>query len=387
VAFALRTLDATFPARILAIMKLMRNPVFSLLPVGLLILQVACGGDSSGPGHVPTTIAATSSTTLTAPPGTDVTELPAVIVRDESGAPLVGAHVTFTVTSGGGTITGGAATTNPSGIATVGSWTLGTGGGANTLSAVIGSLPAVTFTANGFDPCAVTTAHTLGSTSSGALAADDCRLTDGSFVDFYGVTLATAGTYLFNQSSAAFDTYLAVLTSSGAIVGVNDDFGTGAATDSRVKAILPAGSYLLGANSFDPGKVGSYSLVSASSTDQVTNCEDVFVQRGITTPQSLQLTDCNTTPAAPATGFASDEYVIFLSAGQAITVGMTSPTLDSYIELRPDGATTPAVSNDNIDASTKDARFTFTVTASGFYIILAATKVAGALGDYTLTVQ
>jgi hypothetical protein len=45
------------------------------------------------------------------------------------------------------------------------------------------------------------------------------------------------------------------------------------------------------------------------------------------------------------------------------------------------------VSNDNIDASTKDARFTFTVTASGFYIILAATKVAGALGDYTLTVQ
>jgi hypothetical protein len=373
-------------------MKLIRIPVLSLLPVGLLILQVACGGDSSGPGHVPTTIAATSSTTLTAPPGTDVTELPAVIVRDESGTPLVGAHVTFSVTSGGGTITGGAATTNPSGIATVGSWTLGTGGGTNTLSAVIGSLPAVTFTANGFDPCAVTTAHTLGSTSNGALATSDCALSDGSFVDFYGVTLATAGTYIFNLNSPAFDTYLALLTSTGAVVGVNDDFGTGSATDSRVKAILPAGSYLLGANSLEPSKVGNYSLLSAASTDQVTNCEDAFVMRGITTPQSLQLTDCNTAPTAPATGFASDEYVIFVNAGQVITAGMTSPTLDSYIEFRSvqlnsNGSPTFFASNDDIDASTKDARVTFTVTAAGFYIIMGATKVAGALGDYTLTVQ
>ncbi len=367
-------------------MKLVRNPVSSLLPVGLLVLQVACGGDASGPGHVATTIAATSSTTLTAPPGTDVTELPAVIVRDESGAPLVGAHVTFTVTSGGGKITGGTATTNPSGIATVGSWTLGSGSGANTLSAAIGSL-VVTFTANGFDPCAVTTAHTLGSVSDGALAATDCRLADGSFVDFYGVTLTTGGTYIFNQTSTTFDTYLALLTTTGVIVGVNDDFGTTGVTDSRVKAILPAGSYIIGANSFDAAKVGNYSIASSASTAQVTNCEDVFVQRGISSPQSLQTTDCNTTPTTPATSFASDEYVIFMNAGQAITVGMTSATLDSYVELRADGSAAVLASNDDIDASTKNAQLSYTVTTTGFYIILAATKVAGALGDYTFTVQ
>jgi len=75
-----------------------------------------------------------------------------------------------------------------------------------------------------------------------------------------------------------------------------------------------------------------------------------------------------------------------------ITAGMTSPTLDSYIEFRSvqlnsNGSPTFFASNDDIDASTKDARVTFTVTTAGVYIILAATKVAGALGDYTLTVQ
>ena len=369
-------------------MKLVRIPVSSLLPVGLLVLQVACGGDASGPGHVATTIAATSSTNLTAPPGTDVTELPSVIVRDESGAPMVGAVVTFTVTSGGGTITGGAATTNPSGIATVGSWTLGTGSGANTLSAAIGSL-AVTFTANGFDPCAITTAHTLGSTSDGSLAATDCHLSDGSFVDFYAVTLPTSGTYIFNQTSTAFDTYLALLTSTGAVVGVNDDINPGVIRDSRLKVIVLAGSYIIGANSFDAGEVGNYSLSSSASTDQVTNCEDAFVMRGISTPQSLQNTDCNTTPTTPATGFAYDEYVVFLAAGQSITVAMTSSAVDSYLELRTDGGLAPVVSNDDATTTTKNAQITYTATSTtaGFFIITAATKVAGVTGDYTLTVQ
>jgi hypothetical protein len=79
-----------------------------------------------------------------------------------------------------------------------------------------------------------------------------------------------------------------------------------------------------------------------------------------------------------------------MNAGQAITVGMTSPALDSYVELQranADGSTTVLASNDNIDASTKNAQFSYTVTTAGVYIILAATKVAGALGDYTLTVQ
>ena len=363
-------------------MKLLRNIISSLSPVGLLALQLSCGGggDSSGPpGVVAANISANSSVAFTALPGVPVTELPSVLLSDQSGTPVAGAVVTFTVTRGGGTVTGATATSNASGIATVGGWTLGAAAGANTLSAQTGSLPAVTFSACG------TSTHTLGSTVDTQLSTSDCQLSDGSFVDFYAVTIPTAGTYIFNQTSSTFDTYLAFLTSTNVLIGTNDDYLT-TSTDSRLKVIVPAGSYFIGANAYDPNTTGNYSLSSAASTAEVANCEDVFVVQGITTSQSLATTDCSTN------GFFSDEYVIFLSPGQSITVGMTSSTLDSYVEIRANGNPIALAFNDDVDGTTKDARLTYTVpntgtSAGGFFIIAAASRVAGATGVYTLTVQ
>jgi hypothetical protein len=362
-------------------MKLLRNIISSLPPVGLLALQLSCGGggDSSGPGRIAATITANSTVAFTAPPGTAVTDLPSVLLSDQTGAPVAGAVVMFTVTAGGGTVTGATATSNASGIATVGGWTLGPAAGANTLSAQSGSLPAVTFSG-----CGAAT-HTLGSTLDSQLSSTDCRLSDGSFVDFYAITIPTGGTYIFNQTSSAFDTYLAFLTSANVLVGINDDY-LSTSSDSRLKVIVPPGSYFIGANSYNPGTFGNYSLTSAASTAEVSNCEDVFVVPGITSPQSLATTDCSTN------GFFSDEYVVFLSPGQSITMAMTSSTLDSYVEIRSNGSPVVLASNDNIDGTTKDARVTYVVpntgtSTGGFFIIAAASRVAGATGAYTLSVQ
>jgi len=84
--------------------------------------------------------------------GTAVPVLPAVIVRDGLSAPVSGVSVTFAVASGGGAITGATATTNVSGIATVGSWTLGPTPGGNTLTASVSGLTSVTFSATGTNP-------------------------------------------------------------------------------------------------------------------------------------------------------------------------------------------------------------------------------------------
>lgn len=85
----------------------------------------------------------------TAIAGTNVSTPPSVRVTDSNGNVVAGATVTFAVASGGGSITGATATSNASGIATVGSWKLGTTAGTNTLTASSGSLPSVTFTATG----------------------------------------------------------------------------------------------------------------------------------------------------------------------------------------------------------------------------------------------
>jgi hypothetical protein len=176
-----------------------------------------------------------------------------------------------------------------------------------------------------------------------------------------------------------------LLTSANVLVGVNDNFQS-TSSDSRVKVIVPAGSYIIGANSVEANATGNYSLTSASSTEQVSNCEDAFVQPGISTLQSVQTTDCVTN------GFYFDEYVVYLGAGQSITVSMTSSILDSYLEIRANGSSVVLASNDDIDATTKNARLTYAVPVlstptAGFYIILAASRVAGATGDYTLSIQ
>jgi Bacterial Ig-like domain (group 1) len=357
-------------------MKLLRDLSPQLALAGIVALQISCG-DSSGPGPTAASIAANSSTTLLAAPGTQVAEVPSVIVRDANGNPLAGVTVTFAVTSGGGTITGGHAVSNSAGEAHVSSWTLGSTPGTNTLTAATGSLPPVTFTAQGADPCATALPHTFGTTTNGTLTVSDCDLGDGSFIDLYSVTIPSAGTYVFTQAGN-FDTYLFLIGSESRI-GENDD-GPQLNT-SLLKAILPAGSFFLGANALQPGVTGTYTLTSAATTAQVTNCENVFLIAGISSQQSIQSTDCSTN------GVLADDYLIFLIAGRSITASMSSSALDSYLEIFAVGNSTALASNDNIDGTTQDARLAFTAQQTGYYFIAAGTKAAGVTGAYTLTVQ
>ena len=41
----------------------------------------------------------------------------------------------------------------------------------------------------------------------------------------------------------------------------------------EIKALLPAGDFILGANAY-PGSTGAYDLTSAAATTNVTGCED-----------------------------------------------------------------------------------------------------------------
>ena len=79
--------------------------------------------------------------------------------------------------------------------------------------------------------------------------------------------------------------------------------------------------------------------------------------------------------------------MIFLPAGQSITVSMSSSAIDSYLEILADGTTAILASNDNIDGTTQNARVAFTPASSGFYIIRARSTAAGVTGAYTFAIQ
>jgi hypothetical protein len=229
----------------------------------------------------------------------------------------------------------------------------------------------------GSNNCLTTAApHVFGAITSGALATSDCTLSDGSFIDYYSTTLP-AGAYVFNQSSTAFDTYLFLLTPDRFLIAFDDDDPL--SSNSEIKALLPAGEFILGANAY-PGSIGAYNLTSAARASAVTNCEDVFVVKGVSTTQDLQTTDCQ-----GATSYA-DNYLIALRAGQSVTVTMSSSAVDSFLELYY--YTGRVTFNDNQSTTSTDAQFTYTATVSDIFIISAqsagGTPVTGA---YTLTIQ
>jgi hypothetical protein len=82
--------------------------------------------------------------------GQAVPVAPSVLVRNLSNTPLPNVPVTFTVASGGGYVTAATAVTNANGIATVGSWVVGSPATVNTLTATAaGASTPATFTASG----------------------------------------------------------------------------------------------------------------------------------------------------------------------------------------------------------------------------------------------
>ena len=113
-------------------------------------LVAGCGKTEPPPPVIPAVVGAVQGQNQNGLVNTAVAAAPAVSVRGSDGRAAAGVPVTFTVLTGGGTVTGASATTNSQGVAIVGSWILGSSTGTNTMRAVVEGVDSVTFTANAF---------------------------------------------------------------------------------------------------------------------------------------------------------------------------------------------------------------------------------------------
>lgn len=195
---------------------------------------------------------------------------PAVRILDVLGNGVAGATVTWSVLSGGGSLTGASATTNSAGVATVGSWTLGAPLGANTMQASFGGFAPLVFTATAIlDPCSAAGAQpiTLGVTKSSTISASDCLGTGGQNFEQYRLDLVATTSVIIQMSTALppnlLDPYLELRDfNTLAIIAENDDIVLGVIQNARVAATLAAGSYLVRARSLDAGQSGDYTLLA-----------------------------------------------------------------------------------------------------------------------------
>lgn len=235
------------------------------------------------------------------------------------------------------------------------------------------------------DPCDEAVAIALGQTINGALATTDCLLDDGTYIDFYTFNGTSGQAVSISQSSTSFDTFLYLLDAEGNVVDFNDDSGEG--TNSRIPVdagviTLPfTGQYIIGANSYDEGVTGNYTV--SLNTDS--NCNPASITYNQTVNGTLAATDCNVGIGGEI--FYTDLYRFNGTAGQQISIAMNSAAVDSFLILHtPSGE--GSLENDN-GGGGSNARIpagsgTFTLPESGVYTIEASTFNSAETGAYTL---
>jgi adhesin/invasin len=173
------------------------RPLAILAASAQLLVLAACGETGVSEPLAPSTVAAIAGNTQSGTAGQALANPIQVRVTGSDGQPLAGAQVTFSVTTGGGSVDPANAITDANGIAST-RWTLGTTAGNNVLTATAGSA-SVTVAAAGTAGRAASVAATAGNNQSVGVnspvpVAPSVRVTDanGNPVANVAVTFAVA---------------------------------------------------------------------------------------------------------------------------------------------------------------------------------------------------
>ncbi len=121
---------------------------FHLFAVSALL--VSCNSSTTAAPDKELSIVKTAGDQQIAIPGGAVEITPTVRITDADGSPVSGVLVYFTVTQGGGNISGGVTRTDPDGVARAGNWRLGALVGANLLKVTADGVPAQYFSATAY---------------------------------------------------------------------------------------------------------------------------------------------------------------------------------------------------------------------------------------------
>ena len=175
------------------------------------------------------------------------------------------------------------------------------------------------------DPCSAFRPITVGGTFNGTLAPADCRLSDGTALQKFQLTLPTAAPLEIEMRSTAVDSYLFLLDANNQVVAENDDGGPG--TDARIMRVLNAGTYTIVVNAYDRDTYGAYSLAVRPGSAAC------FSAKTATFPAGLDGQLSTTGSCRNDDDSYSDVYQFTLSARTNVSADMKSGTVDSYLRV------------------------------------------------------
>ncbi|MEQ8329359.1 MAG: Ig-like domain-containing protein [Longimicrobiales bacterium] len=345
-----------------------RWPAFVWLSI-LAVAPYACGGDADQSAPVPSAMTAVSGDAQTGTVGAALTQSLTVEVRDDAGQPVAGFTVSWSVASGGGSVSAASAQTGTNGQATT-TWTLGGSAGAQTVTAA-GSGLSVTFTATA-EPGPPARVGISGATTLTALEATT-QLT-GQVQDEFGNALAGDVTWASGDESvatvAADGTVTARANGTAAITATS-----GSLSGSATVTVAQQAATLAVAPANPVTTVGG--TVQMTATGKDANGFDVAGDVEATW-SSATTTVATIDAAGLATGVAEGQSVITAASGSATgtaTLTVTAAPFEPNVDTTIDG---------NVSAERISIPAGVTVTLAADATLSSATtlEVAGTLtGD------
>src|SRR5213592_3737909 len=249
------------------------STVWLTVAVGCSALLSGCGGkDSTGP-VTPKAVAVVSGNGQTGPGGDDLPDSLRVVVTGSNNQPMAGVSVTWA--AGGASVSPLTNRTDANGQSAA-RLSLGAVGPVLVTASVAG-LASATFTATAVDPCTWLHVFGVGQTVNGILRQYDC-VSNLYFIDYYDLPVSGQQTLAVTMVSNTFDTWLDVWKLAGPYVGANDDDML--STNSLFKVVAAGGEYVIGANTYNAGDTGPYTLHATTTSPSEEHCEEVWLTRG-----------------------------------------------------------------------------------------------------------
>ncbi len=172
--------------------------------------------------------------------------------------------------------------------------------------------------------CTSAVSYTIGDTVRASLGgANSCTEQDGTYEDFYNVTVDTPQASLrIKLGSAPLTTYLRVFDANRTSVA-NSAFIDTPDTTATVRIVLAPGNYQFVVRATVPSATGPYILSAVVDTTPVSACATpVWLTVGVTTKQTLTTAEC--TQGSGGSVRYYHPFHIVLIFGTAVTVTESS---------------------------------------------------------------
>ncbi|MFB2972979.1 trypsin-like peptidase domain-containing protein [Aerosakkonema sp. BLCC-F183] len=209
---------------------------------------------------------------------------------------------------------------------------------------------------------------------------DNILPVDNSFFKVYTFQGTVGQQVAIEMISREIDPFLILIGPNRREIAQDDDSAGG--KNARIAVTLPmSGTYLLLANSYEPGESGSFILRALASgagrRNRYRGENFILQQEGVLGPGTAVL---------PSDGSFYRVYSFEGNAGQSVTITLESADFDPYLALLgPDGQ--KLAENNNVTQNDRNSVLTVTLPRAGVYRAVVNTYKAGSRGRYLLTIR